>query len=82
MLFVQSDSTVLASEFMFSSETVIGLVDTVWVGSVGTVFQLSIFSYSLLGARCSVHSWCDGSFDRSLMVDPLSYFSTTGITNK
>ena len=39
MLFVQS---VLASEFMFSSETVIGLVDTVWVGSVGTV----------------LHDWC------------------------
>ena len=23
----------------------------------------------------SVRSWCDGSLDRSLMVDPLSYFS-------
>ena len=23
----------------------------------------------------SVRSWCDGSSDRSLMVDPLSYFS-------
>ena len=23
----------------------------------------------------SVHSWCDGSSDRSFMVDPLSYFS-------
>ena len=22
-----------------------------------------------------VHSWCDGSSDRSFMVDPLSYFS-------
>ena len=34
----------------------------------------------LYGARCSpvvksVRSWCDGSSDRSLMVDPLSYFS-------
>ena len=32
------------------------------------------------GARCSsvgksVRSWCDGSSDRSFMVDPLSYFS-------
>ena len=31
-------------------------------------------------------AWCDGSLDRSLMVDPLSYFfsshfSTTGLTN-
>ena len=23
----------------------------------------------------SIHSWCDGSSDRSFMVDPLSYFS-------
>ena len=23
----------------------------------------------------SFHSWCDGSSDRSFMVDPLSYFS-------
>ena len=23
----------------------------------------------------SVRSWCDGSSDRSFMVDPLSYFS-------
>ena len=23
----------------------------------------------------SVRSWCDGSLDRSFMVDPLSYFS-------
>ena len=23
----------------------------------------------------SIYSWCDGSSDRSLMVDPLSYFS-------
>ena len=32
------------------------------------------------GARCSsvvksVRSWCDGSLDRSFMVDPLKYFS-------
>ena len=33
----------------------------------------------LYGARYSswysIHSWCDGSSDRYLMVDPLSYFS-------
>ena len=28
----------------------------------------------------SVRSWCDGSSDRSFMVDSLSYFST-GVTN-
>ena len=26
-------------------------------------------------AHASINSWCDGSSDRSLMVDPLSYFS-------
>ena len=26
----------------------------------------------------SIHSWCDGSSDRSFMVDPLSYFSFQG----
>ena len=27
------------------------------------------------GARCSVRLWCDGSSDRSFMVDPLICFS-------
>ena len=27
----------------------------------------------------SVRSWCDGSSDRSFMVDPLSYFSLRGM---
>ena len=36
--------------------------------------------FKLVGARCSsvvksVRSWCDGSSDRSFMVDPLSYIS-------
>ena len=27
------------------------------------------------------HSWCDGSSDRSFMVDPLSYFSFQPVLN-
>ena len=29
----------------------------------------------LRGKSVSLRSWCDGSSDRSFMVDPLSYFS-------
>ena len=29
----------------------------------------------------SIRSWCDGSFDRSFMMDPLSYFSATSVSN-
>ena len=39
------------------------------------VYFYSAFAVSTgLGSE-SVHSWCDGSSDRSFMVDPLSYFS-------
>ena len=31
------------------------------------------------GQGASVRSWCDGSSDRSFMVDPLSYFSFQGV---
>ena len=42
---------------------------------------MGLFYFYVTGARCSsvgvksVPSWCDGSSDRSFIVDPLSYFS-------
>ena len=38
--------------------------------------KTNILSYTILLTSCDnlVHSWCDGSSDRSFMVDPLSYF--------
>ena len=33
--------------------------------------------HGLPGARCS--SWCDGSSDRSFMLDPLSFFSRSSL---
>ena len=50
-------------------------------GGSGFPLSLSECSFTICptpyncGARCSVRSWCDGSSDRSFMVDPLSYFS-------
>ena len=37
----------------------------------GLLFPISSKGYF----TCTIPSWCDGSSDRSFMVDPLSYFS-------
>ena len=39
--------------------------------SLSLSLSLNIYIYIYMHAR----SWCDGSLDRSFMVDPLSYFS-------
>ena len=41
---------------------------------VGAVFGTVPFRSEMYLLGKSVRSWCDGSSDRSFMVDPLSYF--------
>ena len=41
--------------------------------SLTSLVSIPLMTHWLVRARCS--SWCDGLLDRSLVVDPLSYFS-------
>ena len=45
------------------------------VNCVKYIFNSHLFFVFILFHGKSVHSWCDGSLDRSFTVDPLRYFS-------
>ena len=55
------------------------MINVMAVNVLGTGLERHVVSWSIFRIRGkSVRSWCDGSWDQSFMVNPLSYFSFQG----